>query len=75
MANLIEQAKQNADELLRSAYLSAASRGELPADATLSGTVEPESLRRWTNGMEFAMTALFIVILCDWAKGAIRRAK
>lgn len=45
------------------------------AVAALSGTVEPESLRRWTNGMEFAMTALFIVILCDWAKGAFRRAK
>ena len=40
MANLIEQAKQNADELLRSAYLSAVAAGQLPAGAELCGTVE-----------------------------------
>ena len=40
MANLIEQAKQNADELLRRAYEDAAAAGDLPAGAELTGTVE-----------------------------------
>ena len=40
MANLIEQAKQNADALLQQAYLDAAKAGELPEGAVLSGTVE-----------------------------------
>lgn len=40
MANLIERAKQNADELLRQAYDSAVSAGILPAGAELIGTVE-----------------------------------
>ncbi len=40
MANLIEQAKQNADALLQQAYLDAAKTGELPEGAVLSGTVE-----------------------------------
>ena len=40
MANLIEQAKQNADSLLQEAYLKAAKAGELPESAVLSGTVE-----------------------------------
>ena len=40
MANLIEQAKQNADQLLQEAYLAAAKAGELPEGASLNGTVE-----------------------------------
>ena len=40
MANLIEQAKQNADSLLQEAYRKAAEAGELPEGAVLSGTVE-----------------------------------
>ena len=40
MANLIELAKQNADELLRSAYTSAVAAEVLPAGAELAGTVE-----------------------------------
>ena len=40
MANLIELAKQNADELLRQAYTAAAAAGALPAGAELTGTVE-----------------------------------
>ena len=40
MANLIELAKQNADELLRRAYLDAVAAGELPEGAELTGTVE-----------------------------------
>ena len=40
MANLIEQAKQNADQLLQEAYLAAAKAGELPEGASLNGTIE-----------------------------------
>ncbi|MBQ9662648.1 MAG: arginine--tRNA ligase [Oscillospiraceae bacterium] len=40
MANLIEQAKQNADELLRQAYTAAVAAEALPAGAELTGTVE-----------------------------------
>ena len=40
MANLIELAKQNADELLKTAYAAAAHDGTLPDSAELSGTVE-----------------------------------
>ena len=38
MANLIEQAKLKADELLREAYASAAAKGILPEGAELKGT-------------------------------------
>ena len=31
----------------------------------LGMAVDPEAIRRWTNGMEFSMAALFIVILTD----------
>ena len=48
MANLIERAKENADRLLRDAYLSAAAEGVLPSGAELSGNVEiPKDV---TNG-------------------------
>ena len=48
MANLIEQAKQCADGLLREACVKAAEEGVLPAGAELSGTVEiPKDV---TNG-------------------------
>lgn len=40
MANLIELAKQNADELLRQAYSAAVEAEALPAGASLTGTVE-----------------------------------
>ncbi len=40
MANLIELAKQNADELLRRAYRNAVTAGALPDGAELTGTVE-----------------------------------
>ena len=40
MANLIELAKQNADELLRGAYQAAVAAETLPAGAELTGTVE-----------------------------------
>ncbi len=37
--------------------------------------VDPESIRRHTNGMEFSMAALFLVILTDQMKGAFRRVR
>lgn len=40
MANLIEQAKQKADELLREAYASAAAKGILPEGAEFKGNVD-----------------------------------
>ena len=40
MANLIEQAKLKADELLRAAYESAAAKGILPEGAELKGNVD-----------------------------------
>ena len=40
MANLIELAKKNADELLRGAYIAAVAAEALPAGAELTGTVE-----------------------------------
>ncbi len=40
MANLIELAKQNADELLRQAYTAAVGAEALPAGAELTGSVE-----------------------------------
>ena len=40
MANLIEQAKLKADELLREAYAAAAAKGILPEGAELKGSVE-----------------------------------
>lgn len=40
MVNLIEQAKQKADALLRSAYLAAAEKGMLPEDVAFTGSVD-----------------------------------
>ncbi len=40
MANLIEQAKLKADELLRAAYASAAAKGVLPEGVELKGSVD-----------------------------------
>ena len=34
----------------------------------LGMAIDPESIRRWTNGMEFSMAALFIVILTEQVK-------
>lgn len=45
------------------------------AVVALKGAVDPDRLRRWTNGMEFAMVALFIVILTDQAREMFRRGK
>ena len=40
MANLIQAAKDSANEILQAAYLRAAEKGQLPAGAALAGTVE-----------------------------------
>ena len=37
--------------------------------------VSPEDIRRYTNGMEFSMAALFIVILTDQVRGKIREVR
>lgn len=39
----------------------------------LGHLVDPETIRRHTNGMEFSMAALFIVILTDQIRGRIGR--
>ena len=46
------------------------------AVSLLGALVDPDAIRRWTNGMEFAMVALFLVILTDQVSGMLRaRAK
>ena len=57
MANLIEQAKQNAEELLREAYAAAAEEGVLPSGAELKGTVEiPKDVQNGDFAANHAMT-------------------
>jgi len=41
----------------------------------LGQIVSPEALRRWTNGMEFSMAALYLVILTDQVKGMFFHGK
>jgi len=41
----------------------------------LGHVVSAEAIRRWTNGMEFSMTALYLVILTDQVKGMFCHAK
>ena len=43
--------------------------------AVLGMMVDPEAIRSWTNGMEFAMLALFLVIFTDQARGMLSRGK
>jgi 4-azaleucine resistance transporter AzlC len=43
--------------------------------ALLGRAVDPEDIRRWTNGMEFAMAALFLVIFADQIRGIVRHEK
>ena len=40
MANLVEQAKRQIDELLAGSLARAAEKGQLPSGAALAGTVE-----------------------------------
>lgn len=41
----------------------------------LGHVVDPEVIRKYTTGMEFSMAALFIVILTDQLRNAVRRRK
>jgi len=45
------------------------------AVAVLQGALDPEVIRARTNGMEFAMVALFLVIFTDQAKEMARHGK
>ena len=45
------------------------------AVAILEGALDPDVIRRHTNGMEFAMVALFLVIFTDQMKGFVRHAR
>ena len=55
--NLIEQAKEQADALLRAAYETAAEKGALPAGAELSGIVEiPKDTKNGDYAANHAMT-------------------
>ena len=41
----------------------------------LGQIVSPEALHRWTNGMEFSMAALYLIILTDQVREKVRRKK
>ena len=41
----------------------------------LGQVVSPERIRAWTNGMEFSMAALFLVILTDQARAFAERSR
>ena len=57
MANLIQSAKERVSEILQSAYERAAERGQLPAGAVLSGTVEiPKDTANGDFAANHAMT-------------------
>jgi arginyl-tRNA synthetase len=58
MANLIEAAKSQIDELLKAAYTRAVEKGLLPAGCTLSGSVEiPRDTANGDYAANYAMTA------------------
>ena len=57
MANLIEAARLQIEDLLTAAYAAAAEKGELPAGAALSGTVEiPKDVANGDFAANHAMT-------------------
>lgn len=43
--------------------------------AVLGHVVDPETIRGWTNGMEFAMAALFLVIFTDQIRSFLSHEK
>ena len=58
MVNLIEQAKQKADALLRSAYLAAAEKGMLPEDVAFTGSVDiPKDTKNGDYAANHAMVS------------------
>ena len=57
MANLIQAAKDSANDILLAAYAKAAEKGQLPAGAALSGTVEiPKDTANGDFAANHAMT-------------------
>ncbi len=57
MANFIEEAKQQIESLLNTAYAAAAEKGELPGGAVLTGTVEiPKDVTNGDYAANHAMT-------------------
>lgn len=60
---------------LNHAYWIAGVTSGAVAVALLGMVVDPDAIRRGTNGMEFAMLALFLVIFTDQMRGFCRRGK
>ena len=60
--------------LNHSYWISGVTVGALTV-ALLGRAVDPADIRRWTNGMEFAMAALFLVIFTDQARGFSRHGR
>ena len=57
MANMIQSAKERINEILQAAYEKAAEKGQLPAGAVLSGTVEiPKDTANGDFAANHAMT-------------------
>ena len=58
MANMIQKAKQQVAELVNAAYLAASEKGELPAGATLGGSVEiPKDTANGDYAANYAMAS------------------
>ena len=61
--------------LMNHAYWIIGVTGGALVVALLGTLVDPAVIRAYTNGMEFAMAALFIVILTDQVKGFLRHGR
>jgi len=55
-------------------WIAGVTAGAFAVDV-LQRAIDPDTLRRHTNGMEFAMVALFLVIFTDQMKGFFRNGK
>ena len=67
MANLVEQAKRQIDELLAGSLARAAEKGQLPSGAALAGTVEvPKDVN---NGDLPRTTPWPARAPCTWPRG------
>ena len=64
------------DHRLRRGNSNPADLGRGALTVVLLGmAVDPETIRRHTNGMEFSMAALFLVIFTDQIKGLLQHAR
>ena len=61
--------------VLNHAYWIVGVTGGAVVVCLLGFAVTPEAIRRYTNGMDFAMTALFLVILTDQLKGFVAHGR